>query len=245
MQAQPHKSDLDNRPGHIEATDELNTLEKLSQRVWAAISDFRKRPNFDGNTGEVELGIHDSRQELLKGYKELAHHCYGRTVIGDKIDEERDASGPFKLRITQANVSQPDCAIIGRNSPVATKLVSAQVGDEREINPDGTQYFKVRETRTLDGPTSLHFSGERPDFRLMTLRGDHLSGPIVVVGLRSFIENVPLVRPLEDVQPSLRPDGAAGQIWFEDWSSVSLSDSDSQSLSPKFLLEQQNLKKKL
>ena len=234
MQATPHKSDLDNRPGHSEAADELDTLEKLSQRVWAAISDFRKRPNFDGNTGEVELGIHDSRQELLKGYKELAHHCYGRTVIGEKIDEERGTNGPFKVRITQANVSQPDCAIIGRNSPVATRLVSAQVGDEREINPDGTQYFKVRETRTLDGPTSLHFSGERPDFRLMTLRGDRLSGSIVVVGLRSFVESVSLVRPVEDVQPSLRPDSAAGQIWFEDWLSVNLSDSDSQSLSPKF-----------
>src|ERR1700730_7925177 len=168
----------DVRLGHFEAPGELDNLEILAQRVWAAISDFRKRPNFDGDTGEVELGIHDSRQELLKGYRELAHHCYGRTVIGNKVDEDRNKYDPFKFRITQANVSQPDCGIIGRNSPLATKLVSAEIGDEREINQEGTQYFKIKEARTFEGPTSLHLTGERPDFRQMTIHGGRVVGSI-------------------------------------------------------------------
>jgi hypothetical protein len=143
--ATPSENDVDDRPARKEASEELDILEKLSRGVWAAISEFSKRPNFDGETGEVELGIHESRQNQLKAYKELAHHAYGRTVTGNRVDEERNTTSPFKFRITQANVSDLDCAILGRNSPIATKLVSAEVGDEREINPEGTQYFKVTE----------------------------------------------------------------------------------------------------
>lgn len=79
------------RLGFSEASEELGILERLSQSVWAAISEFSRRPNFDRDTGEVELGIHDSRQDQLRGYRELAHHAYGRTVIGKRIDEVKKA----------------------------------------------------------------------------------------------------------------------------------------------------------
>jgi hypothetical protein len=59
MRANPDESDSDGRPGYTEAREELNVLERLSQRIWAAISDYGKRPKFDRHTGEVELGIHD------------------------------------------------------------------------------------------------------------------------------------------------------------------------------------------
>ena len=182
--------DANSRPGYAEASEELGVLERLSQRVWAAISEFSKRPNFDRDTGEVELGVHDSRQSQLKGYRELAHHAYGRTVIGNKIDEVRGTADPFKFRITQANVSQLDCGVIARNSPIASKLVSAQVGDEREIDPEGTRYFKVEGARTFEGPISLHLSSERPDFRQMAILGERATADIVISGLRAFVEGI-------------------------------------------------------
>jgi len=62
------------REAYDASREELQILEQLAQRVWAAISDLSKRPNFDRDTGEVELAIHESRQQQLRGYKEHAHH---------------------------------------------------------------------------------------------------------------------------------------------------------------------------
>jgi hypothetical protein len=229
-----NRNDIDARPGRAESREELTILERLSQRVWAAISDFGRRPDFSGETGEVELEIHDSRQKQLKGYRELAQHCYGRTVIGNKIDEEQNTASPFKFRITQANVSQLDCGIIARNSPIASKLVSAQVGEEREINADGTQFFKVDETRTFEGPTSLHLSSERPDFQRMIVLGGRAIGSVVVSGLRAFVEDFVDATALEVVEPIQRPGRVVDPTWIDDWSSITLGDSDNQSLSHQF-----------
>jgi hypothetical protein len=225
------------RPGYAEASEELGILERLAQSVWAAISEFSRRPNFDRDTGEVELAIHDSRQDQLRGYRELAHHAYGRTVMGNKIDEVRKTTEPFKFRITQANVSQLDCGIIARNAPVASQLVSAQVGDEREINREGTRYFKIEEARTFEGPTSLHLSSERPDFRQMTIFGKRKGAAVVVSGLRAFVEGISHARSLEDARPSVRPDGTPDAGWIVDWSSIDLGDSDNQSLSHQFFTQ--------
>lgn len=222
------------RPGLAEAKEEINVLETLAHRVWAAISEFSKRPSFDSDTGDVELGIHDTRQNQLKGYKELAHHVYGRTVAGNRIDEEQDTVKPFKFRITQANVSQVDCAIIGRNSPIATRLVSAEVGDEREINSEGTHYFRITETRTFEGPTSLHLAREHPDFRRMTIFGTRLTSPLVISGLRAFVEGLSIARSPGDVQPSVTSKGIEDPSWITDWSVINLGDSDNQSLNPEF-----------
>jgi hypothetical protein len=231
----PRSSDNDAaRPGLSEAKEELDILERLAHHVWASISEYSKRPSFDRDTGEVELGIHDSRQNQLKGYKELAHHVYGRTVAGDRIDEEQHTVKPFKFRITQANVSEVDCAIIGRNSPIATKLVSADVGDEREINSEGTQYLKVTEARTFEGPTSLHLAGEHPDFRRMTILGRRLTSSLVISGLRAFVEGLSTARSPSDVRASVTSKGISDPSWIADWSAINLGDSDSQSLNPEF-----------
>lgn len=232
MQAKGNKDSI--RPGYAEASEELGILERLSQSVWAAISEFSRRPNFDRNTGEVELAIHDSRQDQLRGYRELAHHAYGRTVIGKKIDEVRKTTEPFKFRITQANVSQLDCGIIARNAPVASRLVSAQVGDEREIDPEGTRYFKIEEARTFDGPSSLHLSSDRPDFRQMAIFGRRAAAAVVISGLRAFVEGVSHARSLEDGRPSKKSDGTLDPGWIVDWSGIDLGDSDNQSLGHQF-----------
>src|SRR5258708_13357675 len=105
------------RPGLSEAKEELDILERLAHRVWAAISEYSKRPSFDRDTGEVELGIHDSRQNQLKGYRELAHHVYGRTGSGDRVDEEQNTIKPFNFPITQPNVTKFASPIILRTSP--------------------------------------------------------------------------------------------------------------------------------
>jgi hypothetical protein len=68
------EQELEGRPTYVAAREELQILEQLAQRVWVAISDLNKRPDFDRDTGEVELAIHESRQQQLRGYKELAHH---------------------------------------------------------------------------------------------------------------------------------------------------------------------------
>ncbi len=63
----PRSSDTDAvRPGISEAKEELEILARLAHRVSAAISEFSKRPSFDRDTGEVELGIHSSRQINLR-----------------------------------------------------------------------------------------------------------------------------------------------------------------------------------
>lgn len=233
MAVESNGNDASMRPGHAESREELTIVEKLSHQVWAAISGLSRRPNFSGETGEVELGIHDSRQQELKGYRELAQHCYGRTVIGNKVDEELSSAKPFTFRITQANVSQLDCGIIARNSPVASKLVSAQVNEEREINTAGTQYFRVSETRVFEGPTSLHLSSERPDFQRMTVLGGRAIGSIVVSGLRAFVEDFSShIKPVE-IPEQIEPQ-RADPTWINDWSSISLGDSDNQSLSHQF-----------
>ena len=68
----------------------------------------------------------------LKGYEELADHCYGRTVLGKEIDDDGRAKSQFTYRITQANVGyvEGSCYVLARNSPIASKLVTANPGDE-------------------------------------------------------------------------------------------------------------------
>jgi len=64
------------------------------------MSDFSKRPSFSGKISDVDLSINDVKQAKLKGYQELAHHCYGRTVTGEETDEHdrKVTSSSLKLR---------------------------------------------------------------------------------------------------------------------------------------------------
>jgi hypothetical protein len=81
------------RPGLSEAIEELGILEKLTHAVWAAISEFSKRPSFNSETGEVELGIHDSRQELLKGYPTVGDNNFPPSWFGPDASRQCFTSG--------------------------------------------------------------------------------------------------------------------------------------------------------
>jgi hypothetical protein len=124
---------IDERSGSSASREELSVLERLAYSVWAAISELSKRPKFDSQTNEVDLSLHDTRQSNLKAHKELADHCYGRTVIARKINDSGGLGETSTYRITQANVGNTDCNIIARNLPLASKLITARLTDEVEV----------------------------------------------------------------------------------------------------------------
>jgi hypothetical protein len=157
----------------VASKEELTVLEKLSQGLSATISALlREKPNFDRGGTAADISIHEVRYSTLKGYQELAKHCYGRTVAGEEINENGRPIRPFVYRITQANVGYIDdgCNVLARNSPIASRLVTANPGDENEVNaPGGLRFLTAREVRTFDGPTSLLSSTQKPNFRSMVL----------------------------------------------------------------------------
>jgi hypothetical protein len=69
----------------VAARDELAVLDKLSQGLSAKISELvRQRPSFDRQSSDAEFAIHETRYSSLKGYQELAQHCYGRAGRRDR-----------------------------------------------------------------------------------------------------------------------------------------------------------------
>lgn len=192
--------------------------------------------------------MHESRYSELKGHQELAKHCYGRTVIGEETDEDGRKLRAFTYRITQANVGFLDggCNVLARNSPIASKLVTADPGEESEVNvPKGLRYLTTKEVRTFDGPTSLLSTIQEPNFRSMVLRLLGRKNSIAVQNLRAFVgrlAGVPAGSVPSD-QPNLSQEiddehdaGAlSGDLtWLTQWQSVNLGDSETASLSHQF-----------
>ena len=118
---------------------ELEVLENLAQGVSNQISDLSKRPQSLGQIDNNELALLENRHARRKAYQELAHGCYGRTVIGTEVDENDRPKNAFTYRITQANVgfAEKGCFVLARNSRLATELVTAQPGDERDVVTPG------------------------------------------------------------------------------------------------------------
>lgn len=243
------------RPGALAARDELNTLEKLSRVVWSVLSEFSKRRTFKGKISEVDLAINDVQQSRLKGYEELAHHCYGRTVTGSDTDDNDRAVGRFTYRITQANVGDASCGIVARNSPLASQLVTVQAGEVAEVDvPRGTRCLKVDEVRIFEGPSSLLAPSQPTNFRLMTLRRANLRTPITVSDLSGFIRAIEgpssgvlgtgdtsvasaeLPTSDRDFQRGLadRRIDTRDPTWLDDWSGIYLGASDVRSLGHQF-----------
>jgi hypothetical protein len=243
------KSAKTEKPEIAASKEELATLDKLSQGLSATISELvRQRPTFDRTNSHTEIAIHESRYSTLKGYEELAKHCYGRTVAGEEIDEDGRPQRQFVYRITQANVGFIDggCNVLARNSPIASKLVTANLGDESEINaPKGLRYLTAREVRTFDGPTSLLSSTQKPNFRSMTLSLLGRRTPITVQNIRAFVHSLAGklavgegqdAATLIDVRPGKPPIEAPQDdpTWLENWENVYLGDSETSSLGHQF-----------
>ncbi len=252
---QSSTSDQNEKPEVVASKEELTVLEQLSRGVSATISELvRQRPTFDRGGAAAEISIHESRYSTLKGYEELAKHCYGRTVIGEETDEGGRPLRPFTYRITQANVGYIDggCNVLARNSPIASKLVTANPGDESEINaPARMRFLTAREVRTFDGPTSLLSSTQKPNFRSMVLRLLGRKHSISVQNIRALASRlakevltpeapvVPVQQSVErsyDLETDQRPPGVSENdpTWLAQWQDVYLGDSETSSLSHQF-----------
>jgi hypothetical protein len=168
-------------------------------------------------------------------------------VLGEEIDDRGRPQRQFTYRVTQANVGYIDdgCNVLARNSPIASKLVTVNPGDESEVRaPKGMRFLTTREVRTLDGPTSLLSPNQKPNFRSMLLRSAGNPQQVTVQNLRSFVlsqaesDNGPTAVPALD-----RPEAEVGErsdrfahdpTWIENWRNIYLGDSETSSLSHQY-----------
>jgi hypothetical protein len=205
-----------------------------------------------GGGTAADISIHEVRYSTLKGYQELAKHCYGRTVAGEEINENGRPIRPFVYRITQANVGYIDggCNVLARNSPIASRLVTANPGDENEVNaPGGLRFLTAREVRTFDRPTSLLSSTQKPNFRSMVLRLWGRKNSITIQNVRAFVGiKEPSTRdagtPPSAEPTRAGPDEEIDQLrkgvrendptWLHEWQGVYLGDSETSSLGHQF-----------
>ena len=120
-QPTPRSSTADESEGVIAARQELQVLENLAQGVSGQISDLSRRPQSLGQIDNNEFALLENKHARLKAYQELAHSCYGRTIIGTEVDENDRPKGAFTYRITQSNVgfAEKGCFVLARNSRLA------------------------------------------------------------------------------------------------------------------------------
>ena len=132
-----------------------------------------------------------------------------------------------------------DCVILARNSRLATELVTAQPGDERDVpTPGGDRYLNVREIRLFDGPVSLRSPNQRPNFRSMAIRSEGQKRPRIVEDLRATIQrSTYAVQDGASSKPQapVEPYDLADPAWLTNWSGVRLADTEEQSLGHEFI----------
>ena len=222
------------------AREEIAVLDILSDGLSATISNLlRQRPRFEKRDSGVEFAINEARYSSLEAHRELAQHSYGRTVVGQEIDEDGNPQRSFTYRITQANVGFIDggCNVLARNSPIASRLVTVDAGEEAEVKvPKGTRYLVAKQVRVFNGPTSLFSSGQRPSFRSMVLSSAALGTDVIVQNLREYVqsyENRDRVLDRAEVAEKTKTIND-DPTWIEDWGGIFLSDSENSSLSAQF-----------
>jgi|HubBroStandDraft_6_1064221.scaffolds.fasta_scaffold39717_2 hypothetical protein len=216
------------------AREELEVLDNLSVGVCANIADLSKRPQFHGKVDNTELALQEHRYARRKAYEELADSCYGRSVRGTEVNEDNSPRGSFAFRITQANIGYAErgCFVLARNSALASELVTAQPGDERDVTtPARDRFFNVSEVRTLDGPVSLRSPNQEPNFRLMSLRAIGSQKPVVLEDLRRAVDA--LLGP-DDQQPLETTSTDVDPTWLNNWYGIHLGDSEEVSLGHQF-----------
>jgi transcription elongation GreA/GreB family factor len=209
----------------------------------AKISELLRKPNLSGKVNRTELAIHDTRYSQLKGYEELAHNCYGRTVTGNDLDEDGERSKQFTYRITQANIGHIDdgCFVLARNSPIASMLVTTQPGDEAEVNaPGGLRSLTIDEVRLFEGPVSLRSANQKPNFRAMALQRVGVKKPIVLENLRAIVFGIKESAGTSAIESPLSGIALPRQTtlhdpsWLDSWQGIYLGNSDEQSLGHQF-----------
>ena len=238
-QPTPTSSIADESEDVIAARQELLVLENLAQGVSNQISELSRKPQSLGQINNIEFALLEHNHARLKAYRELARACYGRTILGTEVDENDRPKSAFTYRITQANIGfvEKGCFVLARNSRLATELVTAQPGDDRDVvTPGGDRYLSVREVRVLDGPVSLQSPNQQPNFRSMAIRKLGLKTPIVVENLRTAIQRASAtVANLSGPPVDLKSFDDVDPTWLSSWSGVHLGDADEQSLGHQFM----------
>jgi hypothetical protein len=112
------------------AAEEIGTLDKMAEGVRDTISELSAKRSGADVASAVAIGVGEARGNLLRAYQELAHHVYGRSVLGRVTDDDGKEKRSFVYRITQANVSYVDkgCNVLARNSPRASQLTHRAAG---------------------------------------------------------------------------------------------------------------------
>jgi hypothetical protein len=218
-------------------------LETLAEGVSAKIAEYSRRPQFHGKVDNTQVSLQEHKYAQLKAHEELARVCYGRTVLGTEVDHNDRPLGRFVYRITQANIGYVDggCFVLARNSPLATALVTAQPGDERDIPlKKRDRFLNVSEIRTFEGPTSLR-SPAKPNFRSTTIRTIGSKVPLVLGDLRSALYRL-TSQPdghAETVVPQseLQSSSALDPTWRENWSGVYFGEAEELSLGHQFFTQ--------
>jgi hypothetical protein len=222
------------------AREEIAVLDALSSGLSTKISELlRQRPQFEKRESGVAYAIHESRYSSLEAYRELAQHSYGRTVVGKEIDEQGRPQRSFTYRVTQANVGfvEGNCNVLARNSPMASKLVAVDPGEEVEVKvPRGIRFLAAEQARAFDGPTGLLSSSQRPSFRSMVISSGVTRKQVLVRNLRQFAEGFDdQGLSLERLEPEEKFEATTDDpTWVTNWQDIYLSDSESSSLSGQF-----------
>ena len=160
----------------VQAQDEIETLDKisvlLSDTLRAGYERLRANSPAVRRSGgdiEVEARLHNMRLSALDALEEVGRRGYGRVALLEEINDAGDVVGHRLCRVSQANASLPEAAIVPRNSRMGSEIASCQVGDELEIKlPPGERYFIVSALIDLEGAAQL--LRPRPEIRLARFR---------------------------------------------------------------------------
>jgi transcription elongation GreA/GreB family factor len=162
-----------------------------------------------GGDIEVEARLHNMRLSALDALDEAARRGYGRVALLEEINNAGEVVGQRLCRVSQANASLPEAAIVPRNSPIGSEIASCQVGDELEIKlPPGKRCFVVSALIDLEGAVQL--LRPRPEIRLARFRIADDPEEDVIREVRAFLENLlitaeaPAAPPVPEV-PEVKP----------------------------------------
>jgi len=225
------------------AQEELAVLEKLAEAITENLKEFSKTRGFEGRIDNNQLALAEHNYARFKAYEELADACYGRTVVGIEVDENEKPKVSFVYRVTQANIGYADrsCYVIARNSPLATQLVTALPGDNRDVvTKTRERYLNVDQVRTFDGPVSLLSRSQLPNFRSTTVRKRGLRRPAILGDLRAIVRaslSRASAAAVTEVSEPLTTHRDVEPGWLGDWSSVYLGESDESSLGHQFFTQ--------
>jgi hypothetical protein len=227
----------------VQAKDEVQHLDKVSVSLQEAL-----RQNYDelrdsrqalrGTRGDIELaaGLHNNKVSMTQALEEIGRRGYGRVAY---LRQENDAGkviGHAIYRVSQANANLPEAAIIARNSPLGSQIVSSRAGQELEIVlPSGERYFVVNSLIDIEGATQLHRAN--PDIKLARFYVAEEPDIDVIRGVRAFLEDLDV--PITPEAPTKEPKAEAKPSTFElfwpsDWSKVILADEPEAALGAQF-----------